>query len=265
MRNKFFVYIFSIVVSLAVISAAFAETSDEKNNTAYLAIIIDDFGYDGTGTEEMLKLDIPFTAAIMPFSNHTADDCKLIAESGNDAIIHMPMESKNGKKSWVGTKGIFCDMTNEEIAEVVNEAFDAVDIAVGINNHMGSAIMADQQKLGAAMDVVAEKGVIFIDSLTTGCSKGKALAEEKGIDYLERTTAFIDCPGNTDATVCKIINAAKCAKKKGYAVAIGHVGPAGGKTTAEALKKAKAEVEKMGVQFVTISELNRIVNEGNDI
>ncbi len=212
----------------------------------------------------MLDLDIPFTAAIMPFSEHTADDCKLISESGNDAIIHLPMEAKNGKKSWVGAKGIFCDMTSEEIKEVVNEAFDAVDIAVGINNHMGSAIMESQEKLGTVMDIVADKGVVFVDSLTTACSKGKELAKQKGVDYLERT-AFIDCPGNTDATACNILKAAKVAKKNGYAVVIGHVGPAGGKTTAEALKIAKAQVEKMGVEFVTVSELNNIINEGNDI
>lgn len=263
MKNKFFLYIFSIVVSLTVISGAFAQTSNE-NNIAYIAVIIDDFGYDGQGTEEMIDLDIPFTAAIMPFSEHTADDCKLVSESGNDAIIHLPMEAKNGKKSWVGTKGIFCDMTNEEIEQVVNDAFEAVDIAVGINNHMGSAIMENQEKLGAIMDIVADREVVFIDSLTTACSKGKTLAKEKGVDYLERT-AFIDCPGNTDATVCNILKAAKSARKKGYAVVIGHVGPAGGKTTAVALKIAKEEVEKMGVQFVTISELNSIVNEGNDI
>lgn len=33
-----------------------------------LAILIDDFGYCGAGTEEMLALSIPFTAAVMPFS-----------------------------------------------------------------------------------------------------------------------------------------------------------------------------------------------------
>jgi len=264
LRNKVFLYIFSIVVSISVIGAAFAETSTERNKTAYLAIIIDDFGYDGQGTEEMLNLDIPITAAIMPFSEHTADDCKLVAESGNDAIIHLPMEANNGKKSWVGTKGIFSDMTAEEIEEVVNDAFDSVSIAVGINNHMGSAIMENQDKLSAVMDVVADRGVVFIDSLTTGKSKGKTLAKEKHVNYLERNE-FIDSPGDVNETVSKIIKAAKDAKKNGYAIAIGHVGPAGGKTTAKALEKAKAEVEKMGVKFVTISELNSIVNEGNEI
>jgi len=38
------------------------------------------------------------------------------------------------------------------------------------------------------------------------------------------------------------------------------VGPAGGKTTAEAIKCAKENIEKMGVKFVTVSELNKAVN-----
>lgn len=264
LRNKLFIYIFSIVVSLSAISAVFAKTSEESNKTAYMAIIIDDFGYDGEGTEEMLKLKIPFTAAIMPFSECTADDCELISQSSNEAIIHLPMESKSGKKSWVGKKGVFDDMTTEEIKEVVNDAFDAVGIAVGLNNHMGSTIMEDQEKLEAVMDIVAERGCVFIDSLTTTNSKGRLVAEEKDVDYLERT-AFIDSPGNTDAVVKNILKAAEVAKSKGYAIIIGHVGPAGGKTTAEALKLAKDKVEKMGVKFVTISELNTIVNRGNDI
>ena len=42
-----------------------------------LAILIDDFGYCGAGTEEMLALSIPFTAAVMPFSSCTASSSSL--------------------------------------------------------------------------------------------------------------------------------------------------------------------------------------------
>ena len=71
---------------------------------------------------------------------------------------------------------------------------------------------------------------------------------------------FIDCPGNTEQVVKNIISSAEIAKKNGYAVAIGHVGPAGGITTAEAIKRAVPEIEKMGVKLVTVSELNEYVN-----
>ncbi len=259
MRNKVFGYILTIAVAVPAIGAAFAATVPEDGSRACLAIIIDDFGYNGEGTEEMLKLDIPLTAAIMPFSDKTEENCRKVMEADKEAIIHLPMESSTGKKSWVGSKGIFMDMTDSEINQTVNDAFDAVYTAVGVNNHMGSAIMEDEKKLDVIMRAMSEKDMIFVDSLTTANSKGKISAEKYGVDYLKRTV-FIDSPGNVDVVVNQLEKAAKTAKETGYAIAIGHVGPAGGKTTAEAIKAAREDIEKMGVEFVTVSQLNEIVN-----
>ena len=49
------------------------------------------------------------------------------------------------------------------------QALDIVDTAVGLNNHMGSAIMEDEKKLDAVMQVLSERNMVFIDSLTTVC------------------------------------------------------------------------------------------------
>ena len=78
-------------------------------------------------------------------------------------------------------------------------------------------------------------------------------------------TVFIDSPDNIDVVVNQLKKAADVAKEKGYAIAIGHVGPAGGKTTAEAIKRAEADIESMGVKFVTVSQLNEIVNGTDDM
>ncbi len=263
MKNRIFGYILAIVTSCLTIGGAFAATSSKEDmGKGYIAVIIDDFGYNGDGTEEMLSVDMPLTAAIMPFSELTAENVKMVKEAGKEAIIHMPMESKTGKKSWVGKKGIFMDMSDDEIREAVNDAFEAVDTAVGLNNHMGSAIMEDEGKINIVMEEAAKRDMIFVDSLTTGESKGKTAAEKNNVDYLERTV-FIDSPDNVEMVINQLKKAALAAEKNGYAIAIGHVGPAGGKTTAEALKRAKTELENEGITFVTVSELNEIVN-GNE-
>ncbi len=250
----------TIVISASAIGASFAATTEAKREgNCFMAIIIDDFGYDGEGTEDILAVDIPLTAAVMPFSECTAEDAKKAAEAGKEVIIHMPMESKTGQKSWVGKRGIFADMGEEETRQVVKDAFDAVDTAVGFNNHMGSAIMEDEKKLDIVMAEAAERNMIFVDSLTTGDSKGRIEAEKFGVDYLERTV-FIDSPGDVEAVMGQLKKAAEKAKKNGYAIAIGHVGPAGGKTTAEALKRFAAEAEEMGVTLTTVSGLNEAVN-----
>ena len=53
-----------------------------------LAILIDDFGYCGAGTEEMLALSIPFTAAVMPFSSCTAEDAERVRQAGKEFYPH---------------------------------------------------------------------------------------------------------------------------------------------------------------------------------
>lgn len=106
MRKRIFGYILAITVSVSVIGMSFAAT-DPQRNTAYLAVIIDDFGYNGEGTEEMLDLDIPLTAAIMPFSEKAEENCLKVKEAGKEAIIHLPMESKTGKKKLGRNKGHF--------------------------------------------------------------------------------------------------------------------------------------------------------------
>ena len=219
-----------------------------------LAILIDDFGYCGEGTAEMLALPIPFTAAVMPFSSCTASDGEQVRQAGKELFIHMPMESLTGKKEWVGEKGVFRDMSEEEIRQRVEEAFSVLPDAVGLNNHMGSAIMEDQKSLSAVMDVLKEKNALFVDSMTTAKSLGKSLAAEKGVPFLGRDV-FLDSTDSLEQVKANLRKAAEVALEKGEAVAIGHVGPEGGKVTAQAIQELIPELEQAGIVFVTVSEL----------
>lgn len=219
-----------------------------------LAIVIDDFGYDGDGTAEILALPIPFTAAIMPFSEFSVENAKKVEEAGKEVVIHMPMEALTGKAEWVGKKGVFRNMTDEDIKAVVEEAFSILPNAVGMNNHMGSAIMEDQRSLGDVLDVLKEHNGFFIDSVTTSNSLGRSTAEEKGVPFIARDV-FLD--GTTDVEKVKqnLRKAAEIALKNGKAVAIGHVGPEGGKVTARAIAELIPELEKEGITFVAASDL----------
>lgn len=230
---------------------------EEKNPKAYLAIIIDDFGYGGEGTDEMLALDADITAAVMPFSEKSAQEVEKIKNSGKEMIVHMPMESLAGKKSWVGDKGVFTNMTDDEIHKAVEEALEIVDGAVGLNNHMGSAIMENERCLKAVLDIIKEKNLIFIDSATTPKSLGKKLSEEKGVCFLKRDV-FLDSTDDINVVRERLRQAENAALKNGTAVAIGHVGPEGGKITAKAIGELKSKLEEKGIELVTVSEMKQI-------
>lgn len=264
-KNSFLLlclFAFVVTASAKIINRRTIFASAENEQKAYLAIIIDDFGYNGEGTDEMLALDIPFTAAIMPFCEKSSEDVDKVKVAGKEMIVHMPMESLEGKRSWVGDKGVFRNMTDEEIKGVVQEAFGVVDGAVGLNNHMGSAIMEDERTLRDVINEVEDRGLIFVDSRTTPKSVAKKVCESRNVCILNRDV-FLDSTNDITAVKKKLMTAAEKAVKNGTAIAIGHVGPEGGKITAQAIKDMAPEIKKMGVEFVTITKLKEITDENN--
>ena len=256
------IFVLAIAVILCgIINKRSILTMADANKKGYLAIIIDDFGYTGEGTEDMLNLDIPITAAIMPFSAHTSEDLQKVKDAGKDYIIHMPMESLTGKKEWVGDKGIFTDMSREDIMLRIEEAFSVVEGASGINNHMGSAVMENENCLSNVLDKVKEYDGVFIDSVTSGKSTAKKLCEQKNILLLKRDV-FLDSTDDVNVVCKRIEEAGEKALKNGTAIAIGHVGPEGGNVTVSAIKKMYPTLMANGVEFVTISRMKEIIQNG---
>ena len=225
-----------------------------ESEKGFLAIIIDDFGYSGEGTEEMLALDIPITAAVMPFSSASSEDAAAVLAAGKEYIVHMPMESLTGKKSWVGDKGVFRTMTADEIKAVTEEALDILPGAKGMNNHMGSAIMESRDKLTPVFEVLKDKGLFFVDSMTTPDSVAEETAEDTGVTLYKRNV-FLDSTDDIEKIKANLIRAGEEAVKNGKAVAIGHVGPEGGLVTAKAIKETAPKLKDMGVEFIFASEL----------
>ncbi len=66
---------------------------------------------------------------------------------------------------------------------------------------------------------------------------------------------FLDSTKDVEQVKANLRKAAEIAGKNGSAVAIGHVGPEGGKTTAEAIAALIPELEDAGIEFVTVGEL----------
>lgn len=231
----------------------------------YLCLVIDDFGYNGDGTEEMLALDVPLTAAILPFSAHSAADAQRVAAAGKEAIIHMPMESLTGKPEWVGDRGVFVGMSREEIAARVDEALEAVPLAVGLNNHMGSAVMEDEAALEAVVAALADRGLIFVDSRTTPKSRAGDLCRAAGVPLLSRSI-FLDSTDDEAVVRRQLERAGQMALSTGSALAIGHVGPEGGVITARAIAALAPRLREQGVELVTLTQLADLLeNDGRGL
>ncbi|WP_347552684.1 divergent polysaccharide deacetylase family protein [Pseudalkalibacillus hwajinpoensis] len=221
-------FIFLLVIIVLLPNHGELEGLEEARE---LANVIDDLGNNMGGTEEMLRLPVTLTVAIMPFLETTERDAELAHQFGHEVIIHVPMEPLKGKRSWLGPGAITTDLSDHEISKRINAAIDAVPHAVGMNHHMGSKATADERVMRIVLEICRERGLYYLDSKTTGKSVIPGLAEEIGVPYLENELFFDDI-----YTVQHISKQAReladRLKDDKAHIAIGHVGIAGEKMAA---------------------------------
>lgn len=252
--NKKLCAIVEIILLAVFIGLVFRLISVKADNDKkYIAIIIDDFGNGSKGTEEILNLPIKFTGAVMPFMPKSQEEAQRLEALGKEAILHQPMEAHTGQRSWLGPVPILKEMSIEETQKRFKENVESLNVK-GFNNHMGSLITEDREKMKAILKIAKDKDMYFVDSVTSAKSVTQNIAKTLNIPYIKRDV-FLDSTRSIEEIKKNLIKTAKIANEKGYAVAIGHVGAEGGVVTANAIASLCKELEDKGFEFVTISEL----------
>ena len=217
-----------------------------------IAFVIDDFGNNMAGTEEMLNMPVPLTVAVMPFMPSTKQDAELAHQKGHDVFVHMPMEPVKGKRSWLGPGALTTDLSDEEIRKRVEKAIDDVPHAIGMNNHMGSKVTADERIMRIVMSVIKERGLVYLDSKTTDKSVAGKVAADMGVPHAENRI-FLDDQYTVPHITKQMEKICKLIDNHPVCIAIGHVGPPG-KKTASVLRQYIPRIQKEA-EFVTISKL----------
>ncbi|WP_338555566.1 divergent polysaccharide deacetylase family protein [Paenibacillus sp. KS-LC4] len=233
-------------------ASVFAEPQTQAQEQRHLAIVIDDFGNDMDGTEEMLKLPIKFTAAVMPFMPSTQKDAEEAHRLGHDVIVHMPMEPNKGLKKWLGPGAITADLSDDEVRKRINAAIDNVPHAIGMNNHMGSKVTADERIMRIVLDVCKQRGLFFLDSRTTYRTVVPKVSKEVGVPLLSNDV-FLDDVYTIQHISKQMNEVQKHLSTHVTCVVIGHVGPPGPKTAA-VLRQAIPSMNA-AVSFVKLSDM----------
>lgn len=209
------------------LNAAYAaEAAEKAKETKQIAIVIDDFGNSMKGTEQMLELPVKITVAVMPFLPSTKKDAEEAFRKGHDVIVHLPMEPKNGKRSWLGPGAITIDLSNEEIRRRVEAAIDDVPHAIGMNNHMGSKATSDERVMRVVLQVCKERGLFFLDSRTSYRTVVPKMAAALGVPTLHNNV-FLDDVYTQHHVSRQIAKVKKYLTDHERCVVIGHVGPPG--------------------------------------
>jgi uncharacterized protein len=219
-----------------------------------VAIIIDDFGGNVKGVNEFFEAKIPITVAIMPFLEQSKEQAELAHSLGYEVMIHLPLQPKKGKTSWLGPNPITKDLSLEEVRKRVIQAIENVPHAKGMNNHMGSLIVEDEAIMRVILETAKEYNLYFIDSGTAPKSVIPKVAEQLGVPWAMRDI-FLDDTHSSSGHVFKQMNKlVKVAEQKGQAIGIGHVGIKG-EATVKGVKDAVQNFHNKKVKIVPASHL----------
>ncbi|MFH1689170.1 MAG: divergent polysaccharide deacetylase family protein [Candidatus Eisenbacteria bacterium] len=219
-----------------------------------IAIVIDDFGYNGSETTRgIIDLDFPITISIIPNCPHTTDVAHAAHSAGKEVLVHIPMEPRGYPEVDPGEGALMSDHTREQLVRRIDDALDDVPHAVGANNHMGSAFTSQHIPMRVLMHKLRDKGFFFLDSMTTPESVGITEARRAGVPTT-RNRMFIDSPVDESGRIdveSQFTELVAVARKLGVAVGIGHPHP----ETLRVLRKALPELESEGIELVFVSEL----------
>ncbi|MEO6445899.1 MAG: divergent polysaccharide deacetylase family protein [Gemmatimonadaceae bacterium] len=213
-----------------------------------IALVIDDFGYaDESIISGFMLLDIPFTAAVLPYQPFSTLSAEAAHTSAREVLLHLPMQGRDGKDA--GPDALLDALSEAELRARTRKAMRSVPFLVGANNHMGSVLTADSTKMRWVLEELQKQNLFFFDSRTTDKSVGETMARSIGVPTAARRV-FLDNVKEFASIEAEWTRAVRFAERDGSALVIGHVYP----KTLAALRVLVPQYAGR-LQFVAVSEV----------
>ena len=205
--------VFSVVSALALAAPVYA---------GKLAIVIDDFGYRPHYENQVLAMPAAISVAVLPNAPHAREMATKAHNSGHQVLIHLPMAPIS--KQPLEKDTLRPEMSSDEIDRIIRDAYNKVPYAVGLNNHMGSAMTSSLYGMLKVMQALERYNLYFLDSMTIGNSQAMRAAQGTGVKVIKRKVFLDDTQNEADIRV-QFNRAVQLARRNGSAIAIGHPHP----------------------------------------
>ncbi len=182
-----------------------------------LAIIIDDVAY--VHQTRLIK-QIPFkvSPSFFPPTKRHPDTINL-SKDFKFAMIHLPAEALSYGKPEPQTLRVADSVI--EMRKRIKQIKKWFPTIKYYNNHTGSKFTSDYEAMDRLMRIMRDEKLHFVDSRTTARTKAPELAKKYGLKLYSRDI-FIDNDIDKKLIKKQLKKAVAIAKKRGYAVAIGH-------------------------------------------
>ncbi|EGK8164800.1 divergent polysaccharide deacetylase family protein [Campylobacter coli] len=220
------------------------DTNLSKTKQARLVIIIDDMA-NISQVKALQALNLKVNPSFFPSDKNHIDTPKL-ALKFDFYMVHLPLAAINYAKPELDT--LNPNDTQERIFKKIKQIKKDFKDLKFVNNHTGSLFTSNEEAMKKLYKAFEKEGLIFVDSKTIASSKAPKVAKALGQIYIQRDV-FLDNQDDVAYIKKQLMDAVKLAKKKGFAIAIGHPR----KNTFKALEQSKDLLDS--VELVYLSEI----------
>lgn len=189
-------------------------------NYPKIAIVIDDVGLGYDASMAMTEMAGPLTLSFLPYADFLPEQARALKLAGHELMVHLPMEPKV-EAADPGPNALLSNLEIPEFERRIAWNLNRFDGFVGVNNHMGSLLTEQPGMMVRVMVHLRRGGYLFLDSLTSPNSVAGRAAKATGVPTISRDV-FLDNERSLKAIMAQLAETEAIARKRGYAVAIGH-------------------------------------------
>jgi polysaccharide deacetylase 2 family uncharacterized protein YibQ len=224
------------------------------SNKPKIAIVLDDMGVDQRRSRIATQLKGPLTLSYLTYARDLAHQTQQARTAGHELMLHVPMEPSSSDVD-PGPNVLLSGVPTSETIAALKWGLEQFSGFIGINNHMGSRFTSNLEGMRTVMQELKKRELVFLDSVTSGSTKGQIAANQIGVPFIARNI-FLDHIDDINEIKNRLSDVKRLAKKQGYAIAIGHPRDA----TLKALKSWLEENDMDNFQLVPISALIQLVS-----
>ena len=218
-----------------------------------VAIIIDDIGYDRGLARKFMAFDVPLTFSVLPDSPFGDILVKEIKAHGLELMLHQPMQPREYPQVNPGPGALLSDMTADDLIAQLERNLDRLPGVRGVNNHMGSQLTTESNRMYQVFSVIKKRNLYFVDSRSTADTICRPSAHMFQVPFAERDV-FLDHFQEAPFIRKQFRLLVKKAQKHGQAIAIAHPHS----LTVQIFKEMLPELKKQ-VQLVPASEIVHLI------
>uniref|UniRef100_UPI0034D2DC25 divergent polysaccharide deacetylase family protein n=1 Tax=Desertibaculum subflavum TaxID=2268458 RepID=UPI0034D2DC25 len=203
----------------------YARPFDSADKRPRIAVMVADMGLSQAATQSAVtRLPSAVTLAFAPYAGDLQSWIAQARAAGHEAVLQLPMEPLDYPHNDPGPRALLTSLKPSDNLDRLSWLLGRFTGYVGVTNYMGSKFTASTNDVRPVLEVLAKRGLLFVDSRSSARSVATRIAADLGMPraYNDR---FLDNEASRNAIDARLEELERIALKNGAAVGIGYPYP----------------------------------------